>query len=86
MRLEPRYRAALYAAFAILTVTGAVWLVADWRKDPMEPDLWQEIAPRMLMLHGGAAMICLLLLGALVPMHVRRAWRTGRNRLTGPPA
>jgi len=84
VRLEPRYRAALYAAFAILTVTGAVWLVADWRKDPMEPDLWQEIAPRMLMLHGGAAMICLLLLGALVPMHVRRAWRTGRNRLTGP--
>jgi hypothetical protein len=26
----------------------------------------------------------LMLLGALIPLHVRRSWRTGRNRLTGP--
>ena len=84
MRLEPRYRAALYAVFAVLTISGAVWLVADWRKDPLEADLWQDIAPKMLMLHGGAAMVTLLLLGALVPLHIRRAWRSGRNRLTGP--
>jgi len=61
-----------------------VWLLADWRKDPLEPDLWQEIAPLMLMLHGGTAMAALMLLGALVPLHVRRAWRSGRNRRTGP--
>lgn len=84
MRLEPRFRGSLYAAFAFLAITGAVWLLADWRKDPLEPDLWQEIAPLMLMLHGGAAMAALMLLGALVPLHVRRAWRSGRNRLTGP--
>ena len=84
MRLESRYRAALYTAFAVLTVTGSVWLVADWRKNPLEPDVWQEIAPLMLMLHGGGAMVTLLLLGALVPLHIRRAWRSGRNRLTGP--
>jgi len=84
VRLEPRFRWALYAAFAALTLTGAVWLLADWRKNPLEPDLWQDIAPVMLMLHGGTAMVALLLLGALVPLHVRRAWRSGRNRLTGP--
>jgi hypothetical protein len=38
----------------------------------------------MLMLHGAAAMATLMLLGAIVPLHVRRAWRSGRNRLTGP--
>jgi cyanate permease len=38
----------------------------------------------MLMLHGGGAMATLMLLGALVPLHVRRAWRSGRNRRTGP--
>jgi len=84
VRLEPRFRAGLYAALALLTVTGAVWLLADWRKNPLEPDLWQDIAPVMLMLHGGGAMVALLLLGALAPLHVRRAWRSGRNRLTGP--
>jgi len=35
------------------------------------------------MLHGGAAMLALLLLGALGPLHVRAAWRRGRNRATG---
>jgi hypothetical protein len=84
VRLDPRYRAALYAAFAILTLSGLVWLVADWRRDPLEPDFWQDIAPKMLMLHGGTAMVTLLLLGALAPLHVRRGWRSGRNRLTGP--
>jgi hypothetical protein len=84
VRLDPRFRGALYAAFAVLTITGAVWLLADWRKDPLEPDLWQEISAVMLMLHGGAAMATLMLLGALVPLHVRRAWRSGRNRWTGP--
>ena len=84
MRLEPWYRGALYAALAALTVTGAVWLLADWGKDHLRPDPWQEIAADMLMLHGGAAMVTLMLLGALVPLHVRRAWRSRRNRLTGP--
>ena len=84
MRLEPGFRRALYAAFAVLTVTGAVWLLADWRKDPLDPDPWQSIAAEMLMLHGGTAMATLMLLGALVPLHIRRAWRSGRNRLTGP--
>ena len=84
MRLDPRYRRTLYAALAALTVTGAVWLVADWHKDPAGPEFWQQVAADMLMLHGGAAMVTLLLLGALVPLHIRRAWRSGRNRLTGP--
>jgi hypothetical protein len=35
------------------------------------------------MLHGGAAMAALLLLGALYPLHARRAWRAHRNRLSG---
>ncbi len=84
MRLDPWYRGALYTALAALTVTGAVWLLADWGKDHLSPDPWQEIAADMLMLHGGAAMVTLMLLGALVPLHVRHGWRSGRNRLTGP--
>src|SRR3974390_3430232 len=84
MRRDPRYRRTLYAVFAALTITGVGWLVADGNKDPSGPEIWQSIAANMLMVHGGAAMAMLMLLGALVPLHVRRAWRSGRNRLTGP--
>ena len=85
MRLDPSFRRALYAAVAVLTLTGAGWMLADWEKDPAGPEAWQAAAANLLMVHGGTAMAMLMLLGALIPLHVRRSWRTGRNRLTGPP-
>jgi hypothetical protein len=84
LRLDPRFRFALYAAFATLFITGIVWLVADALRDAPTGEIWQEIAAYMLMFHGGAAMVTLILLGALVPLHVQRAWRSRRNRVTGP--
>jgi len=83
LRLKPAFRFALYGAFAILFVTGAVWLVADRLKESGEQ--WQEIAADLLMVHGGAAMATLLLLGALVPLHVQRSWRAGRTAPRAPP-
>jgi hypothetical protein len=44
---------------------------------------WQSAAAWLLMTHGGAAMAVLLLLGALVPLHMRRGWLARRNRITG---
>ena len=35
------------------------------------------------MIHGGAAMVTLVLVGALIPIHILRAWASRRNRLTG---
>jgi len=83
VRLEPRFRFAVYAAFAVLFVTGAAWLAADQLKEGPSGDLWQAAAANLLMLHGGATMATLMLLGALVPLHARRAWRGKKNRLTG---
>ncbi len=37
----------------------------------------------MLMVHGGGAMVTLLLLGALIPVHLLRAWRSRKNRVSG---
>jgi hypothetical protein len=37
----------------------------------------------LLAIHGGAAMVMLVLLGALIPIHVQRAWRGRKNRWTG---
>ena len=73
----------IYAAFAVLALTGMGWLIADQCKDMVNSKLWQGVAAALLMLHGGGAMPTLLLLRALVPLHVQRAWRGGKNRATG---
>jgi heme A synthase len=83
LQLDPRFRRALYAAFATLFVTGVAWLIADGRKDSASGEIWQAASAYLLMIHGGGAMVLLLLLGALFPVHIGRAWRSRRNRLSG---
>jgi hypothetical protein len=83
LRLDPRLRFWNYAAFATLLVTGVIWLVADQLKASENGEMWQAIAADTLMLHGMTAMIALLLLGAMIPLHIQRSWRAGKNRITG---
>ncbi|MGB8400489.1 hypothetical protein [Bradyrhizobium sp.] len=83
MRLKPSFRFSIYAALAVLLLTGAGWLVADRQKDLSSSEIWQQTAASLLMAHGGAAMVTLLLLGALIPVHVLRGWRNGNNLVSG---
>jgi hypothetical protein len=83
LRLNPVFRYACYAVFAALFLTGSVWLVADRLKDSADGEFWQGTAATLLMLHGGGAMITLMILGALVPVHLRYGWRRGKNLVTG---
>jgi heme A synthase len=83
LRLKPSFRFSIYAAFTVLFLTGAGWLVADWQKDISGDEIWQQTAAFLLMVHGGGAMVTLLLLGELIPTHIRRAWRTKKNRVSG---
>lgn len=81
MRLKSSFRYWTYAVFSVLVVTGMAWLVADWQKDADE--VWQQAAANLLMIHGGAAMLALMALGALIPLHLLRAWRAGKNLVSG---
>jgi len=83
LRLNRSFRYLVYAAFAVLLLSGAGWFAADWQKGSPGDDIWQQFAANMLMVHGGAAMLALLALGALIPMHLLRGWRAGRNRISG---
>lgn len=83
MRLKSSFRYAIYAAFAILFLTGVGWLVADWQKEISGDEIWQQGIAYLLMAHGGTAMAVLLLLGALIPVHITRAWRSRKNRISG---
>ncbi|HXN89045.1 MAG TPA: hypothetical protein VN890_06815 [Methylocella sp.] len=82
-RLDPPFRFAIYSAFAVLFASGAAWLVADQMKESANGEIWQQAAACLLMVHGGAAMVTLMLLGALFPLHIDRAWRAGKNCATG---
>ena len=83
LQLDRRFRWCLYAAVVILFVTGASWLAADQLKELPNGEFWQAATANLLMLHGGAAMITLLLLGGLFPSHIARAWRGRLNRVSG---
>jgi hypothetical protein len=83
LRLDPVFRCAFYATAGALLATGAAWLVADRLKDAADGEFWQQAAATLLMLHGGSAMIALMMLGALVPAHMRYGWRAAKNRVTG---
>ena len=83
MRLNPPFLGAIYALFATLLATGAAWLVADALKDGDGGEIWQAIAANLLMIHGGASMVTLVLLGTLYPLHMRLGWRANRNRVSG---
>ena len=83
MRLKSPLRFSTYAAFAVLFLTGAGWLVADWQKNASSDEIWQQTAAYLLMAHGGVAMVTLMLLGALIPLHVQRSWRGGSNLVSG---
>ncbi len=81
MRLKSTFRYWTYAVFVVLLLTGAAWLVADWQKDT--DDVWQQASANLLMIHGGAAMLALMALGALIPLHLLRAWRARKNLVSG---
>jgi hypothetical protein len=83
LRLETSFRWTVYGVAAALIVTGATWLAADALKDGPSGDAWQEIGANLLMVHGGAAMAMLMVLGALIPVHIRRGWRARKNRVSG---
>lgn len=83
MRLNPQFRFALYAVFAGLFLTGIGWLWANQMKDGSSGEAWQTAMTYLMTLHGGAAMAALMLLGAIIPLHAQRAWRSDRNRPLG---
>jgi hypothetical protein len=83
LRLEASFRWTVYGVAAALFVTGAAWLAADALKDGPSGDAWQAIGADLLMVHGGAAMAMLMVLGALIPVHIRRGWRARKNRFSG---
>jgi len=84
-QLGTQHRAVLYLVFGILFLSGLMWWVADEAMEEAKGTVaWAEEAkPWLLRVHGGAAMVFLVVLGTVLMAHARRAWAAGVNRWTG---
>ena len=85
LKLSRRHRAWLYGTMIALFVTGMAWW---WLHDFGTVET--EFGPRSnplegwsLKLHGLAAMLSLVVLGTLIPLHIRRGWHARRNHWNG---
>lgn len=79
IRLHPLHLWLLYGGLGLVAVTGVVWAVW-WDLPGREPT---DALHSLTQLHGAGGFIALLLLGSMLPQHVRFGWNTGRNRWSG---
>ena len=85
LRLPSGLRLWLWGAFGSLFATGVVWLALHYSARPEEDfgSSTHPAEPWMLRIHGLAAFVSLMVLGAVYVRHVRPAWHAGRNRGSG---
>ncbi|MBS0582018.1 MAG: DUF4405 domain-containing protein [Proteobacteria bacterium] len=85
LRLSPRHRRLVYAAFFAIWVTGILWLVfhyflqrqGEFGAEPHPLEAW------WLRLHGAAAFVVLWLAGLLWIVHVRQGLARPKRRVSG---
>jgi len=86
IKLSWLHQAALYGAFLVLYFSGVSWYVLHdglALLGELPEDLSSPLPPFLLQIHGGAAMVALLVLGSLMPQHIKWAWTGKMNRGTG---
>ncbi len=87
IRLGPRHKKSLYAGFALLWLSGALWLAFHYflrTEGAFGPEA-HPLEAWWLRLHGLMAMAALVLAGSLAPNHIRLAWNRRRNHRSGLP-
>jgi multisubunit Na+/H+ antiporter MnhB subunit len=85
VRLSRRHQASIYGTAGLLFASGVLWLALHFIWAPSDEfgvgrsplEAW------CLRIHGLATMLMLAAVGALVPIHIGRAWELRRNRLSG---
>lgn len=85
MRLSTGHRKWIYWSGAALFATGALWLAFHYflRQHGEFGETAHPLEIWWLRLHGACAMLVLLVLGSLLPIHVRRGWHQRKNLLAG---
>jgi len=85
MRLSTNHRRWIYWSGTALFATGALWLLFHYfaRTQGQFGEASHPLEVWWLRLHGGCAMLVLVVIGSLLPVHVRRGWHLRKNLLAG---
>jgi hypothetical protein len=84
LQLSRRHRLTLYTASLALFVSGVAWAWANHLDESAQAgEAVRQLKPTLLKIHGFSALAFVLLLGTLLPGHVRRAWHAHKNRGNG---
>lgn len=79
IKLSPLQKYATYAGFIVVALSGAWWSLLHDALNSASFDFMHNL----LVIHGASAFLSLMLFGALMPQHIRLAWHTNRNRISG---
>ncbi len=83
IRLSRRHKIALYSVLGVVFATGAIWIWLHYFVHDENEFGSSAAQTRILAIHGLFAAVSLLLIGSLLPLHVKFAWRSKRNRFNG---
>jgi hypothetical protein len=86
LQLSRRHKAVLYASTLLVFASGVAWWILDHyavREDEFGGIAKHPAETWMLKIHGAAAMVILVVLGTLIPIHVKRGWEAGKNLPSG---
>jgi hypothetical protein len=82
VRLEPSHRRTFYLVFGLVWLSGGLWLVAEWLKEPELGPIRTPLQTTSMKIHGAAMLIYLAMLGTLLT-HIRRGFALRANRFSG---
>ena len=83
-RLPAWQRRGVYASVAVLALTGWWWLGVHFLVAQSDDGLAQSAAKLWaIRIHAATALGALVMVGSLLPVHMRAAWHMRKNRVSG---
>jgi cation transport ATPase len=84
LQLSRRHKAMLYVISLVLLFSGVFWAWFHHLDETAKRgDFLRSLNPWLMKIHGFAAVGFVLLLGTLLPVHVRHSWHAHKNRTNG---
>lgn len=83
IRLSQRHKLVLYSVLGVVFASGVIWAWLHYFGSTENEFGASPAKAWVLMIHGLFAAVSLMLIGSLLPLHVKYAWRAHRNRGNG---